>query len=132
MYLFLSFRDRRLLYNLVEASRPKEACAFLLGRSSGEGFVVLKIIPASNVLDSVVAFKVDPLEVFKIFNEADMLGLEVIGVFHSHPASAEPSHIDLRYMRSNPMVWLIASTLDASIGAYYLCNETVEELEILP
>ncbi|MEM3386687.1 MAG: M67 family metallopeptidase [Nitrososphaerales archaeon] len=117
---------------MVETHRPKEACAFLLGRTSSEGFTVLKVTPASNILDSAVAFKIDPSEVFEVFDEADRIGLEVIGVFHSHPAPAEPSNIDLEYMKANPMVWLIASMLDKSIGAYYTQNKTVKKIEILP
>lgn len=93
---------------------------------------MLKVTPASNILDSAVAFKIDPSEVFEVFDEADRIGLEVIGVFHSHPAPAEPSNIDLEYMKANPMVWLIASMLDKSIGAYYTQNKTVKKIEILP
>lgn len=118
---------------MVESSRPKEACAFLLGRTCiGEGFVVLRVIPAVNVLNSAEAFLVSPSEVLEVFDEADRLQLEVIGVFHSHPAPAEPSQTDLRYMKVNPVVWLIASTLNGSVGAYYVRNGTIEKLEILP
>jgi len=132
MYLFLSFADRRYLSRLVESSRPKEACGFLLGRSVDDGFVVLKITPAVNALDSAVAFKITPSDVFKAFDEADMLGLEVIGVYHSHPAPPEPSEVDLRYMKINPMVWLIISMLDGSTEAYYSRGEDFMKLEILP
>jgi len=132
MYLFLSFTDRRYLNHLVEFSRPKEACGFLLGRARNEGFVVLKIIPAANMLDSNSAFKIHPSEVLKAFEEADALGLEVIGVYHSHPAPPEPSLIDLHYMKASPMVWLIISMLDGSIGAYYSGGEDFVKLEILP
>jgi len=132
MYLFLSFADRRHLARLVESSRPKEACGFLLGRSVDKGFVVLKIIPATNMLNSALAFEISPLDALKAFDEADMLGLEVICVYHSHPAPPEPSEVDLRYMRVNPMVWLIISMLDGSVAAYYSRGEDFVKLEILP
>ena len=128
MYLFLSFTDRRYLNHLVESSRPKEACGFLLGRALNEGFVVLKIIPATNMLDSNSAFKISPSEVLKASEEAEMLGLEVIGVYHSHPAPPEPSVIDLHYMKASSMVWLIISMLDGSIGAYYPRGEDFFEV----
>lgn len=117
---------------MVETSLPKEACGFLLGRSLEDGFVVIKILPAANMLDSALAFEISPSEVFKAFDEADRLGLEVIGVYHSHPAPPKPSGIDLHYMKVNPMVWLIISTLNGSIGAYYSSGEGVVKLEILP
>jgi len=132
MYLFLSFADRRYLARLVESSRTKEVCGFLLGRSVEEGFVVLEIYPVPNMLDSAMAFEISPVDVFKVFDEADRLSLEVIGVYHSHPAPPEPSGIDLRYMRVNPMVWLIISMLDGSMGAYYSRGEDFVKLEIIP
>jgi len=132
MYLFLSFVDRQYLNRLVECSRPKETCGFLLGRAENEGFVVLKIIPATNTLNSATAFEIAPSDVLKAFEEADKLGLDVIGIYHSHPAPPEPSAIDLRYMKFNPMVWLIISTIDGSIAAYYSSGKYFEKLKIFP
>ena len=132
MYLFLSFADRRYLNDLVEGAKPKEACGFLFGKSKDEAAIVLKIMPADNALDSPLAFEISPSEVFKAFDEADKLGLEVISVYHSHPAPPKPSEIDLRYMKVNPMVWLIISMLDHAIEAYYPSGEEVKRLEILP
>jgi proteasome lid subunit RPN8/RPN11 len=132
MYLFLSFADRRYLNDLVEGARPKEACSFLLGKFQDEAAVVMKIIPADNTLDSPLAFEISPSEVFNVFDVADRLHLEVIGVYHSHLAPPKPSEIDLHYMKVNPMVWLIVSMLDYSIEAYYPRGEDVKRLEILP
>lgn len=132
MHLFLSSRDRCHLNRLVESNRPKEACGFLLGRALNEGFIILKIVPATNVLDSNAAFEISPSEVLKVFEEADTLGLEVIGVYHSHPAPPEPSVIDLHYMKANPMVWLIISMLDGSMAAYYPSGGGFVKLKIVP
>ena len=55
-------------------------------------------------------FSIAPDQLLGAYRAAERRGLEVIGIFHSHPASgAAPSDTDMRFMRTNPVVWVIYS-----------------------
>jgi len=51
----------------------------------------------------------------------------VIGIFHSHPNSdAYPSNTDEKFMKSNPVVWIIYSGINKDFKAYFLESDIVE------
>jgi len=64
------------------------------------------------------SFTISPEIVFDALNKADREGKEIVGIFHSHPAPPHPSNIDMKFMRPNPVVWLIMSMIDKQIAAY--------------
>jgi [CysO sulfur-carrier protein]-S-L-cysteine hydrolase len=94
------------LTELSESKQPKESVAFLLGEQSE----VTQIVPVHNQDDSEISFFVDPMELIQTYSHAKEIGLEVVGIFHSHPGLPEPSTTDLRYMEINPVVWVIYSS----------------------
>lgn len=67
---------------------------------------------------SPYSFSIEPSEVLKAYHEAEEKRLEVVGIFHSHPANPSPSSTDARYMELNPVVWLIYSTTADKFGAF--------------
>lgn len=72
---------------------PNEACGLLAGK---EG-IVEKAYETVNVDKSPESFFMDPKEQLKITKEIRNLGLEMLGIYHSHVASeAYPSSHDLR------------------------------------
>ncbi len=76
----------------VEACLPAEACGLLAGLDG----VVHEILPITNEAHSAVRFRMAPAEQVKAFNRIENSGLELIGIFHSHPAGPEdPSPTDL-------------------------------------
>ena len=91
----------------AERAGALESCALLLGSKGA----VRDILFADNVDPKPGQFfSIAPDQLLGAYRAAEERGLEVIGIFHSHPASgAAPSHTDMRFMRTNPVVWVIYS-----------------------
>jgi proteasome lid subunit RPN8/RPN11 len=131
----LILRLQRLHVNLLnqeaEKVQPIEACALLFGKIYHDEAVVKKVDFAQNKLQSPVKFQIDPEKVAAAFTEALKESLEFIGVFHSHPAPAEPSSIDLEGMKLwGDALWLILSLIDDELAAYQLMDDSVEEATV--
>ena len=72
---------------------PYEACGLLAGKNGR----VEKVLPVWNQELSPVRFVMDPYGQLQAFEWIDSHGLELIGIFHSHPAGPETlSATDLR------------------------------------
>jgi proteasome lid subunit RPN8/RPN11 len=120
-----------LLRQEAEKVHPVEACALLFGKLSRNEAVVEKVEFAPNRLPSTVRFEVDPEKVAAAITEAEKEGLDFIGLFHSHPAPAAPSPIDLKYMKLwGDALWLILSSIDGNLAAYQLSDGKVKEATI--
>jgi len=120
-----------LLKQEAKKVHPVEACAMLFGKLSQNKAVVEKVEFAPNELQSTVRFEIDPEKVAAAFADAEEEGLDFIGLFHSHPASASPSPIDLKYMRLwGDALWLILSSTEGNLAAYRLMDDTVIEATI--
>lgn len=104
----------------------------LFGELSQNEAVVEKVEVAENRLLSSTRFEVDPTKVAAAITGAEKEGYEFIGLFHSHPASAAPSSVDLEYMRLwGDALWLIQSSTDGKLAAYQLIDGTVKEATII-
>ena len=72
-----------------EESYPEEGAGFLLGTDSGNGTrAVTSIFPLINSREDEARhnrYLITPEDYLKAELKADMLGLSLIGVFHSHP-----------------------------------------------
>lgn len=71
------------------ASYPYEGCGLLLGQAENGDNVVTAIQPMANVWpieeEKPIRFRIDPKAWQQAELDAMMNGLDVIGVFHSHP-----------------------------------------------
>lgn len=88
----------------VEAEAPLEACGLLGGRDG----VVQAVIPVTNAERSPVRFRMEPGEQLRAFEQLEAAGLEVVGIFHSHPQGpAVPSPADIAEARYEVMqiIW---------------------------
>jgi len=131
LILQLQRRHVNLLKQEAKKVHPVEACAMLFGKLSQNEAAVEKVEVAPNELQSTVRFEIDPVKVAAAFTEADEEGLDFIGLFHSHPAPASPSPIDLKYMKLwGDALWLILSSTDGNLAAYQLSDGTVKEATI--
>lgn len=125
--------DEESLEELIkEALKTKvELCGFLLGHCRGEEVIVERFEPLENAASSPVCFEARAEDILRAHLLAEELGLEVVGIYHSHPAPPSPSSLDLKGMERWPLVWLIVSSLDGSVGAFQLIEGSVTQVEIV-
>jgi proteasome lid subunit RPN8/RPN11 len=131
LILRLQRRHVELLKQETEKMYPVEACAMLFGELSNKMAIVEKVEVAKNRLLSSTRFEVDPARVVAAITGAEKEGLRFIGLFHSHPAPAVPSSVDLKYMRLwGDALWLIMSSTDGKLAAYQLIEDTIKEVTL--
>ncbi|MGI9951760.1 M67 family metallopeptidase [Moorellaceae bacterium AZ2] len=109
------------------ASLPHEACGIL----AGQGGEILAFYPTSNTEKSPVRYNIDPQEMLKIFRQVEGLGWEVMGIFHSHPATeAYPSPTDIRLAFYPEALYFILSLKEPSgpqLRAFWIVDGEVRE-----
>ena len=80
------------------AAYPNEGAGLLLGRAEADGKSVVDVLPLDNRWDAgeqYHRFLLTPQDMLRGEQEAARRGLDVVGVFHSHPDHpAEPSGFD--------------------------------------
>ncbi|MFQ5518671.1 MAG: M67 family metallopeptidase, partial [Mariprofundus sp.] len=82
----------------AEAGYPLEVCGLLVGKITHAGWQVQQIHPVDNVNSERAAdrFQLDPAGYQRVDRELRGTGMEIIGVYHSHPdCPAKPSPTDL-------------------------------------
>ena len=81
-----------------EAAYPEEGAGLMLGTVQAEQKRVVKILPLANTREDVARrnrYLLDPQDYLHGEMEASRLGLDVLGVFHSHPDHPNrPSEFD--------------------------------------
>ena len=113
------------LVSIAKDVLPEESCALLLG----ENDAVAEILPMRNVDESPLTFSIESTELVDAYNLAESKGLQVIAIFHSHPAQPSPSSTDIKFMEINPVVWLIYSTTEWRLKGY-VYDDYVKEVTI--
>jgi len=117
----------------VEDRRPEEACGLL----AGKGGHVQQVLPVTNQNHSAVSFRMDPLEQLRAFNWMDANGLDLVAIYHSHPAGPEaaspgnpaPSPTDIAEA-AYPVVYIIWSRADGSWQAHAYSIQQGHGLEV--
>ena len=114
---------------------PVEACALLLGVYQGEKAVVKEVRIADNVNESSTSFTLNPNFVYQILLEGEKKGLEIIGIFHAHPAPPYPTSSDREGMKLWPVIWLIAENKPKEVFKLFAFKlgkegEEVEEVTV--
>jgi len=120
------------LTSLAKDSLPWESCALLLGEASTQNLaeiIVSDLIILKNSDSSPVSFSIDPVDLINAYQVSEARNLQVVGIFHSHPAEPFPSSTDKKYMKINPVVWLIYSTVTNESRAYIL-EDKLKEVEL--
>lgn len=110
--LILTHEQWNRMRSHVELSRPQEACGLL----AGIGEIVREVLQISNQNQSETSFRMDPVKQIRAFNWMESNGLDLIGIYHSHPAGPEtgapgkpkPSPTDLA-QAAYPVAYIIWS-----------------------
>ena len=101
MTLHISEVHLRAIEAYAEAHYPEEGAGLILGDEVGERREAREILPLPNRREAGERgrrYEIDPLETLAAEDQADALGLKIIGVFHSHPDHpAAPSQTDLHF-----------------------------------
>ena len=85
------------------AALPNEACGMLLGSIDGSAYDICDVVLTPNRMESPVRFAIPDGDVLRAYQTAAERGMDVVGVYHSHPSSpAIPSGTDAAYMESEP------------------------------
>jgi proteasome lid subunit RPN8/RPN11 len=124
---------RELLDEIVAHARedaPNECCGIVGGRD-GEALTVHR---ARNEFASPTRFMVHALDQFKITQEIEDAGNEIVAMYHSHPKSeAKPSPTDVNLADGWPdPLWVICSLMGAepTVRAFSIRDGDVEEVEL--
>lgn len=105
---------------------PNESCAILFGKIEKDHFRVKDIFLTKNVENSPVNFTISNDELIKGYQEAEKRKLDIVGIFHSHPASeAYPSVTDQKFMEINPVPWVIFSNKNKQFKAYVFDSKVI-------
>ncbi|KAF6247219.1 peptidase [Nitrosopumilus sp. b3] len=121
--IILSETDKKILSEYSENQKPNESCAILFGKNN----LVSDVFLTENIEESPVNFTISNDQLIEGYKIAEQKGLEVIGIFHSHPDSdAFPSNTDKKFMESNPVVWIIYSGINKNFRAFVLESEILE------
>lgn len=80
--LILSRAQWEFMRAHVAGCLPFEACGILAGKID----TVNEVLAITNQLRSPSRFRMEPAEQVRAFTEIETKGLELLGIFHSHPA----------------------------------------------
>jgi len=106
---------------------PYEACAILLGNKDEKIWEAIEIFLTENIEKSEINFTVSNEQLLEGYKMAEEKGLDVVGIFHSHPKSLpSPSNTDIKFMKGNPIPWIIYSGLTKEMKAYLLDSEIIQ------
>jgi [CysO sulfur-carrier protein]-S-L-cysteine hydrolase len=131
-FILTQFQLERLA-SLARDSLPNESCALLLGNNTNkENEIQVKETLSMKNSDAspTTRFRIDSQELINGYLRAEKMGLNVVGIFHSHPAPPIPSSTDKIFMEINPVVWLIYSTLTNESRAYIFEQEKIREVRL--
>lgn len=102
-----TLRDRVVAHALAET--PREACGILGGRNG----VVEAVFEIVNADSSNTTYMMEPREQFRVIKQLRHLGMDMTGIYHSHPATeAFPSPTDRKLAFYPEAFYVIVSLAD--------------------
>jgi len=126
LHLVLTEAQRQILSKEAIDKKPNECCALLFGKNDNGKILVNEIFIAENIEKSPLNFTISNEQLIQGYKMAEDKGLEVIGIFHSHPDSDPyPSATDKKFMEINPVAWVIFSVMTKEFKAYMLESELI-------
>ena len=125
--LIISSKHIKQLEQHAISSEPNESCAILFCRK----YAVCDIFLTKNILESPIQFEISSEELKYSYHIAETQGFDTVVIFHSHPKGrAYPSNTDERFMRINPVPWIIYSGDTHEIKAFVL-ESSISEIPLI-
>jgi len=87
--LIISKKHWQDMLEYVQQHVPLESCGLLAGKNDR----VEKVIFVRNQAQSPARFVMDPYEQLQAFDWMESHGLDLVGIFHSHPAGPEAASV---------------------------------------
>ena len=117
---------------------PDEACGLLAGRlqpgsNVADGRVDL-VYPTANADASARTYSVDSRDLIRSIRAAEALGLELVGVFHSHThTEAWPSPTDVRQAMEPSWLYVIVSLKDGDpvLRSFRITDGKIQETPVV-
>ena len=114
--LKLSTDHQAAMFEHAEATYPDECCGAIFGTVDGDNRGIIRLRKMDNSWDPVERrrrFLITPAEYMRVEREADELGLNLIGFYHSHP-NAEPRPSD--FDREHAWPWFAYPIIEVRDG----------------
>jgi proteasome lid subunit RPN8/RPN11 len=114
----------------ARAEAPNECVGLLFGRDGR----VERIWRGTNVHRSPFSYQMDPGELLRAFREMEAAGLELVGIYHSHPASpAYPSRTDVARAYYPEAAYVIVSLQEdpPAVRAFRIQEGRVTEEDVM-
>ncbi len=136
--LTITKTDLARILDHCSAGYPHEACGILAGRDGR----VEKVYCMTNARPGPVSYEMDPEEQFRVMRGIRQAGLEMTGMFHSHPGGrAYPSGVDVEkaYWPGTQLpnypeaVYVIVSLMDRAnpvVRGYTISEGAVREVTL--
>jgi proteasome lid subunit RPN8/RPN11 len=123
-----------VLREIIEHARrdPRfECCGMLAGRDG----VITRASPAANAAKNpATGYEIAPKELFQLTREIRSAGLQLLGIYHSHPnGNNEPSARDVAQAYYPDVTYFIISPVpeaERPVRAFSICDGRVAELEV--
>ena len=123
-----NLRAAMVAHALVE--KPLEACGLIGGR----GERAARFHPTRNALASPTRYDIEPSDLLRATMAIEAEGLELWGIFHSHPATqAYPSATDIRlayYPQAYYLICSLAVPTAPVLRAFRIVDGAVTEVPI--
>jgi len=128
--LSLNKEKARKLAEHSKKESPNEACGILAGKDGK----VDKVYFMTNTDNTSETFFMDPKEQFKVMKEIRHLGLEMVGIYHSHlETEAYPSAHDVElayYPEASYVIVSIKDRNNPSIRSFRIVDGKITEEEV--
>jgi len=113
-------------------SAGEECCGLL----AGQGGQIMRAFPATNAAkDPATSYEIAPKELFHMMREIRAAGLELLGIYHSHPVGLdEPSARDIERAFYPDAAYFIISPragAEQAVRAFTILDGRAAELQIL-
>lgn len=120
------------MHQHVSSQAPLEACGLL----AGKGDSVESVLSVHNADKSPIRFRMEAQEQYQAFEWIDAEGLELVGIFHSHPSgpdTASPTDIAEAAYEVVHVIWSHSKRNWNARGFWIEAGRATEvELQLLP
>ena len=131
--------ERRVIEAMLAHVRGEptiECCGLLAGVGiPGVGCEITEILRAENALHSATQYEIAPRELLRLHREMRERGLELMGIYHSHPRGENaPSPTDIAKAYYPDVAYVILSPREDAprpVRAFSIRDGAVSELEIV-